>query len=761
MLVPGSVNPLLMMQSGDPLDEFGKIDHAVRLNASDSSCFTLSYAAPTDGKKWTLVLRGKRTKPDVQQIIFSAGSGVSNTDIAVVGFDANNNLIINSYNGVSAFYYRRISNKVYRDFGAHYDICIGYDSTASDPNKLVVSDDGVVITSWKSGNDGYPLYTEPTLNAVSVINSALAHAIGRSQNGGGAFYSNDYAAQVVFIDGNALPHSSFGLVHPRTNQWRTRSLSTIKALVDAGGVNSRLYDFADGSVADATHLGKDASAKGNNATPVNISVAAGSGCDYMTDTPTRNHPTFDVLDVIKVGTRTLANGNLELTSSLGGGRATIPLPSSGKWVFEGGFTAAPSGNAGFGICQADSDISGGVIATNAIAYNCNGNKTTGGAYSAFGATYNNTNVVRVEADCDAKSAEFFKDGVSQGTISFSSLTGSLYFMHTNASSVSVTAWMNFGQRALAGTPTGGFKTLNAKNMAFPKVSKSSSAFVSVTDSGANIAATLAAARSGWSAYIDIVKRRDPTLEGWRWIFSDDTTYYIDSAGTAAKAAVPAFGGTSYIGYSLKVSAANGVATGRLSHTNGVADVVTDGLSNSRKVVMLRNEAGGDWFYYHPDLTAGKLLYLNQNAGETTDASINSITASGFTVAAALATGTYRWVSIAETEGVCKLFKYSGNGSNDGPNPWCAGQPAMLSTKRIDTGGNNHYICDTTRNPNNNVEWELYFDLTAGDQDQPTFSWDLLSGSVKVRGTNIGFNTSGAVHVCIAFLKSAFRYSNAH
>ncbi|HLO65037.1 MAG TPA: hypothetical protein VK165_18915, partial [Azonexus sp.] len=206
-----------------------------------------------------------------------------------------------------------------------------------------------------------------------------------------------------------------------------------------------------------------------------------------------------------------------------------------------------------------------------------------------------------------------------------------------------------------------------------------------------------------------------------------------------------------------VGAANGVATGRLAHVNGVADVVNDGLANSRKAIILVNEAGSTWYVYHPELTAGKLLYFTTSA-ETTDATISSVTSSGFTVAASLPTGTYRWISMAESEGFLKLTKTVGNGAADGFSDYAALQPAALFQKPIN-GVGNWSLFDNARDKQNIASGWLIPNTTSGESTLAAF--DLNSNGVKCRyagGSDI--NTAATIYAQILIAAFPFRYANA-
>ncbi|MEI7614093.1 MAG: hypothetical protein WCK63_14420 [Betaproteobacteria bacterium] len=316
--------------------------------------------------------------------------------------------------------------------------------------------------------------------------------------------------------------------------------------------------------------------------------------------------------------------------------------------------------------------------------------------------------------------------------------------------------MNYGQRPFD-YPIAGALPYCTKNLPFPPVQKASSAFVSVTDSGANIQATLAAARPGWANYIEIFKSLG--AEGWRWRFSDDIANCLDTTGTGAKFAFPALGGASYVAYAIKVAQLNGVATGRLTHVNGVADTVIDNVGNSRKAIILKNEAAGSWYFYHPELTLGKLLYLEQTTLETTDSTISSVLNNSFVVSSALPSGTYRWIVLADVPGFLGLSGSKGNSSADGPCDNVGMTVALrIRKKRAGSGVAGYYTEDIARNPYNPVGWELNLENPAGDTNLAPIS-DHLSNCVKERNTYSGFNIAGDDYINIDFAAFPFRYAN--
>ncbi|MFV0662770.1 hypothetical protein [Denitromonas sp.] len=749
MIVPGSPNALLMAQAGDPLDEFGKIERSVRIRRTASAGMSRTQVLNAAGTTGTFLFRLKRGQLGVLQSIFSWSNGATAYNIL---FNADDTLDCGSVSA-SAYVSRKNTARVFRDPGAWLDVMVVQDTTnATAADRLRVYVNGVRETSFLNSVDC-------AKNTVTNLAQNWAWGIGH-QAGTNTYYSDVVLAHAIFVDGQALSPASFGQLNPRTAQWRTKTKAAIKAVVESGGAGSFFLDFSDPT--SLATLSSDQSSKGNNWTATNISLTAGVTYDSMLDTPTNNFPTLNPL--WKDAGVTLGDGNLTVVSGGNrGGVSTFPAPTGGRYQFEATVTSTVitryvSIFKATAMSGSLADIDGG-SSVHAYSYYPNGSKFVKNVNSAYGSAWGTVgDVIGAEVDLVANTLTFYKNGVSQGAIPIDAGVD-YFFGGSNATSDSGSLAFNFGQRPFA-YPIAGAKPLCTKNLPLkPPVMKSADAFVAKTNSGANIVADLSAA-SPWSDWIRIYKRRDGA-EGWRWQFSDDAGFYLDCYSTAAKAAFPALAGTSYMGYALRVGAQFGVATGRLAHVNGVADVVADGLGKSRKMIILKGEGAGDnWAVHHPELTAGKLVYLNGTAAETTDATISAVTTAGFTVAAALPSGTYRWIAVAETEGFISLRGYTGNASTDGPF-YMASQQAGLVIEKGVTASANWNVHDALRNPGNVAAAALYTNLSnAEDASNPNVQIDINANGVKVRHYASPYNLSGYKYISLLIGGTPFRYANA-
>lgn len=760
MIVPGSANSLLMAKTGDPLDELGVVTRSLRTRLAASSYVSRTPGASGNKSTWTVRVIVKRGKLGTQQGIFGAKGAAQDT--IQVFFDSDDTLKIIGTGTGGGVGLAKYTSQVFRDTAATLDIVIGIDTTqATAVNRFSLEINGKAITSFATS-------TDPALNDAYPVNGVNVHVFGATIGTLGVYvYSDQLVSFPSIIDGKKVSAASFGQFHPTTGQWRPKGKASAKALADGGGTNSCFLPFDDPT--NTITLCADASSKGNNWTANNISLTAGATYDSMLDTPTANYATLNPLIPASLNPAVLSNANLSAgftaTAQINA-FLNMPLPKSGLWNWE---VECVTGGTPVGIAvgvTSQPNASGLLGDPNGYSYyNSTGQKYAGATASAYGSAWygaSRADVITVLYDADARALSFRLNGVSQG-VAFTLPAGVDWFpigSHTSGTSTHTENW-NLGQRPLL-YPVAGAKGLCTKNLPLPSIQNPAAAFVAVSDSGANVQATLAAARPSWGAYLEIFKRRD-AVEGWRWRFSDDAASCLDSSSTAAKAAFPALAGTSYVGYALKVSAINGVATGTFSHINGTPDTISDGLGNVRKMIFLkRTDAAGSWFVYHPELTAGKLLYLEQQVVETTDATISNVTSSSFTVAAALSTGTYRWLALAEIPGFLKLGKHIDNASADGP--FGAGDSPVVALFKYSSAGTCDWmVYDSTRNSSNAVTNSLRANSTAAEASRADI--DLVSNGYKVRSAvstsdSINFTGAGGTHIYLSIAAFPFRYANA-
>ena len=359
-------------------------------------------------------------------------------------------------------YIRLTTNAFIRDPSAWYHVVVKVDTPqGNSPNRAKMYINGDEVSEWYN-------YDQPDQNADTYLNVTDKHGIGASRvwsNQNNKYnYFGGYIAEFHFLDGTAYDASYFGETDSTTGQW-------IPKEYEGGnyGTNGFYLKFADNSGTTATTLGKDSSGNSNNYTPYGFSVAAGVGNDSLEDTPTNNFATLNILDL--GGGASLANGNLDVSSSsAGGARSTFGM-SSGKYYAECTF-----GNATgtVGITKGGTPISSFLgNSAGEYSYGQNGYKINGdnGSQTSYGDTFTSGDTIGIAFDADGGNLYFYKNGALQasGTAAFTGLTDGPYFFAFGNNVASSTCSYNFGQRTFANTIPTGYKVLNSANLPDPTI----------------------------------------------------------------------------------------------------------------------------------------------------------------------------------------------------------------------------------------------------------------------------------------------------
>jgi hypothetical protein len=246
--------------------------------------------------------------------------------------------------------------------------------------------------------------------------------------------------------------------------------------------------FADASAATAAAIGKDSSGNGNNWTPNNISVTAGSTYDAMIDSPTlsasaANYAVMNPLNTYS--SITVNDANLKVALSEANYRksvATMAFPITGKYYVEANLTGI--NYASYGIVTPTAPLSDRVGAT-ATGYGAttgtaqwdkNNNGTSSGNFWTFTAPANP--VLQIAVDTTSGKLwlgynNIWLDGSGGVTGNPSAGTNETFTIDTTRiylpsfggyKSDSIVLNTNFGQRAFAYTPPTDFKSLNTFNL---------------------------------------------------------------------------------------------------------------------------------------------------------------------------------------------------------------------------------------------------------------------------------------------------------
>ena len=552
---------------------------------------------------------------------------------------------------------------------------------------------------------------------------------------------------------------------------------------------------------------KDVSGQGNHWTPNNLDYR-----DSLIDSPANNFATFNPLMYRSISnTTTLSEGNLKSTGASGFAFGTINIPTSGKWHFET-YTVAGTSVGAVGV--GDGNLLQNNNLSDVVYYLSNGDKFVNGTFTSYGATWTTGDVIGVACDADSGTVTFYKNGSSQGSISYDPSGATVFFINWGTTGYFV---LNSGQDStFSGTrpaggnqddngigdfaypvPSGGYLALCSANLPTPTIVDGSTAFSTVLYTGDG---TNSNSVTGVGHAPDFVwfKRRDAagyyhelhdTIRGAdKALFSNatdaestrDSQISFDSDGFTVGTQSGAHGGTnasggSYVAWNWKaggtaVSNTDGSITSQVSanvdagfsivsytRTSSGSDTIGHGLGQKPSVVIYKSRSTGSWYFTH-ELVDGSYDFLTLN---TTDANSNITgasppTSSVFSNTLFGASENFIAYCFANSD-IIKAGSYTGNGSADGPFVYTGGRVAWVMIKRTDSAYD-WPIQDGTTNSHNVVNKTVYANLS--DAENSYDRMDFLSNGFKLRNTFVENNASGGTYIYLAFAENPFKYANA-
>lgn len=785
MIVPGSVNPLLLATGGY------QIPYSLRFRAANSAYLSRSFGTPTSNIKWTWSGWIKRGALGTQ-LVFNGGDGSSNNFFSVQ-FTAGDLIQIAQISG-GAYNLQMTTSAVFRDPSAWYHIVIVYDSanaTSTDRVQIYINNSRQTV-SYTTGPFGASTACQWNVNARTHYLRRLDYS---------AIYGDMYSAEENFIDGQALTPSSFGQTDSATGVWVPKKYS------GTYGNNGFYLKFADASAATATAIGKDSSGNGNNWTPSGISVTSGTTFDQMLDTPTLNYCVLNPVD--KNANLALSNANLTAipssTADYWLGRATMAFPTTGKWYWELTLNNTPYLYQA-GIYSGNRPNSGATSATGneyqvawGTAYVYIQFQSNNAAFAAWGTNTNPTNgdVLMFAFDADNSTMWVGRNGTwynTSGTANpatntdprFSSIPSGMFpgVNLPNPASGGVT--MNFGQRAFAYTPPTGFKALNTANLATPSIKKGSLYMDATLRTGTG--ATASVSSLGFQPDLVWIKSRSAATDHGLYDAVRGVQKQLESNTTTGETTettgLTAFNSNGYtVGAlaQLNTSAATyvdwawkeGVTPGFDIVTyvgNGTNRTISHNLGAVPKLIILRSREAtstGRWTVQHGYYGSARYAYLNETfAFDTANANLrwNSTdpTSSVFSIGTSSdvnhTSDNYVGYLWSEIEGFSKFGSYTGNGSTDGPFVWCGFRPRYVLIKS--TGIENWSVQDSARNPYNVVDARLKPNSLDAEGVGSAQNVDFLSNGFKLRTTDPEKNSSSVTYIFAAFAENPFKYARA-
>jgi hypothetical protein len=741
--------------------------------------------------------RGALTSSAFQNLFLSQTLG-SSTNYAYLGLDytsgfGNGCLVFEDFtSSVSRGLVK--TNALFRDPSAWYHVILAFDTTnATAADRIRIYVNGVQQT--------LTITTQIAQNQNGYMNTGSApHFIGSNNSNPSSNFFDGYLADINFIDGQALTPSSFGETDITTGVWKP------KKYTGSYGTNGFYLNFSDNSAATAAAIGKDSSGNGNNFTPNNISLSAGSTYDSMIDTPTpyddggNGRGNYCVLNPnATVHSPIITNANLSwqspaTSSTFGLTHASIPM-SSGKWYCEFSVTSVASTLA-IGIANVNRPLDTSYLGRDAgqYSYHSNALKYNTDTAASYGATYAAGDLIGVAFDADAGSITFYKNNTSQG-VAFSSIPSASYVFAVSdavgGSTSQCSADINFGQRPFAYTPPSGFKALNTQNLPEPTIKKGSSWFNAVTYTGNGAARSITGV--GFQPDLVWIKKRDTATNGSHDLFDAvrGATKFLNTDSTSAEAtdaqsltafnsdgfslgtnAFVNFNGNTFVGWNWKEGATPGFDVVAYSGpaSPSVQSVAHNlGVKPDFMIVKARNLTGRNWAVYHKSLGATKCLRLNlTNAVATVSTYWNNTepTSSVFTLGTDndVNANGYNYVAYlwAEVPGFSKFGSYTGNGSTDGPFVYCGFRPRFILSKNANQStGTLWQMHDTARDTYNYVSLNLSAHLSNAEYNYgTTICYDITANGFKVRGDDYSQNGSNNTHIFAAFAENPFKYALA-
>ena len=713
--------------------------------------------------------------------------GVNPFYVNLDGAGAGSALNINSWNTIAEAPAAAGVNGFHLDFSdSSSDAALGYDAAGSNDwtvNNLSAppSNTGLYASNFESSNGFNASY--PAMNAFDGSTSTYAQATATGGN-------------LTFTPSTPIAYSS----SIKINMPSAGATASVNGGSAVSVANSSETTIATGSgtltslVLTASNLPGLVYIKIDDQILVNTGLD--SGTDSLTDSPTSNHCTWNPLNATGA---TLTNGNLEaaLTAEGSGNesvRGTLAV-SSGKYYWENIFTATSNTAGSYGVVSASTgsnirlDATSG---TNAVIYMAwNGSKAVNGAASTYGAAFTVNDVIGVALDLDGGTITFYKNGISQGSITLPA-TGIAYTptFAFEAGSGNAATSTNFGQREFVYGLPSGFKTLNVGNIEatikdgskhFDTVvfeGNSSTNVVSgfkfspdlvwikglngyshclfdtVRGSGKRLATDGTYAEddynllnsfnsdgftlgttAGGGAYVQ--NTTGSYAVAWAWNAGDTTVTNYDGDLTSQVRANPE------AGFSI-VSVTEAAASG--------GSTVGHGLNAKPQMIIEKNRGGTTpWYIHHSGLgdMSGSFLRFDTSAKGVDNAwNLVEPTSTTFGIDPTYVLGDANadviYYCFAPVEGFSAMGSYIGTGTSDNSAPfiYTGFKPAFLLIKH--TGGDDWYIYDNERSDKK----PLFANGTYGEQSDDRHV-EFLSNGFKIR-YNQFINASGAEMIYMAF-----------
>lgn len=763
------------------------IQRSLRFNRADSAYLERTFSTPNPNRAWfsgwvkkTQPLTG--SFPDNSAIIFLAqNSSITATYDGLYFFNENlyiQHVASGTVNG------ELLSNRLFRDSSSWYHIFYIFDSTQTTANnRMRLWINGIEETSFSSR-------TNPPLNhTISSWGSSDQHSIGRQSRDNNQFFPG-YMTEIHSATGNTPSVNDFGFFE--NNVWKPKQYTGTYT------ANGFYLNFSDNSNTTATTLGRDYSGSSNNFTPTNFSVTAGIANDSFIDTPTSNYPIHNIYEPTTGsdgGTGNLRrNGGLQLTSGTTSSdftqRKTGFFVNSGTWYFEVNVNllsiSPPSSGSRFTIGVVENTHTNSGYGANHVLYNNVGDRRLNDVTTAYGATYDDGDIIGCLFDFSTGNVTFYKNGVSQGAIS-SALTSGIFYspfvgVVGEAGSVS-DSYLNCGQRPFAYTIPSGANALYDATISGSSISNTRNFYNILTYTGSASSQTFSTLNfSPDLVIIKAIGSAEPPIlldnvNGANYLTMTNNTALTSVSGFSLNSngfTVPAnttnlsTTGTNYISYCFDENVSSGFDIVSYTGNDTTNRNISHGLgSPPRFAFVKRTDSTGEWYVYHRGLnTAAHFLrfgFGNAQAVGNSPWGTGNWSSTQFMISNNATNNTnasganYTAYLFSEVSGFSRFGSYTGNGSSDGSFIYTGFKPRLIFLKNITTGSTRWQIIDDVRNPIN--QSNNYFSINSALAEQTDGGIDFLSNGFKLRNTAHS-NQSGDIIIYAAFADVPFKFARS-
>jgi len=783
-----------------------EIEQSLRFNNNDTAYLSKTFASAGNRKTWTFSAWVKRGVISDESFIFAADTSAGSSSRDGFRFESTDELRFFLGGAVSADIK---TNAKYRDASAWYHIVIALDTTqvtASDRFSLYVN--GEQVTSLATSS-------YPAQDLVSDFNNAAIHRIGLDlQNTNNPY--DGYMAEVNFIDGQALDPTDFGEF--KSGVW------VAKEYTGSYGTNGFYLNFSDSAA-----IGDDLSGNANDWTANNLVATdvvldsptnnfctlnpvdkrSGSNVDeanLFIGPVSGNHywarGTIKIPNDQKIYLEALAGDNgsgsivaffgiIEENSNLDSGgmdngvacnSADFYKHVDGAGSSQGSSVLTAGDIVGLAFDMPNSTMTiykNGSVTTNAVSF------TPGEFYLYLSIFYNfgGTPSWVLNAGQDSsfggrKTRQGNTDENGIGDFYYAPPSGYLTLCTANLTSPTIDPAKNdvpadyFNTVLYTGNGstqsiTVGFQPdlvwgkdrgISSAHRLFDAVRGATKQIHSnLTDAETTDANSLTSFNSdGFSVGSSTAMNynTEPFVT-WNWLAGNGTSSNTDGSITSTVSVnqKAGFSVVSYTGTAASATVGHGL-----------------GQKPAMLIVKKRTDAspGGarGWAVWHQSLATDKVLELNTNAAELTEANFfieGNINTTTFGVGADYNTGwtdDYIAYCFAEIPSYSAFGSYTGNGSTDGPFLHLDFEPSFFLAKRID-GVENWFMIDNARHPYNDGNIPRLLPNTSdAEAEDASIAGDFLSNGFKIRATQNMINTSGANYIYMAFASNPFKYANA-